>query len=351
MRRNPSWTYRKSGVDLDQIRNLHNSVERVFSSTFKERAGKIGEVICGVGHYAGLIKIGNRVLALHTDGVGSKVIIAQEMRKFSTIGIDCIAMNVNDIVCMGAEPLAAVDYIALRQPNNKLVEEISKGLVEGAKQASISIVGGETAILPDIIRGAGKNAFDLSASCIGIADEDKTILDRKMNAGDIIIGLMSSGIHSNGLTLARRVLKQRHTLREKVFDSKDSLGETLLTPTRIYSRSVFQALQNSEAISGLAHITGGAFTKLSRLTRGRNLGFDLEDLPRPHPIFDLIQKEGRIKRSEMYRTFNMGIGFCVICRPSAVSRISDSFDQDGINAYRIGKVVPVRGVFLDGKRI
>ncbi len=338
-------------MDLGQIRNLHNSVERAFSSTHKERAGKIGEVMSGVGHYAGLIKIGNRVLALHTDGVGSKVIIAQEMRKFSTIGIDCIAMNVNDIICMGAEPLAAVDYIALRQANEKLVAEISKGLAEGAKQASISIVGGETAILPEIIQGEGKNAFDLAASCVGIADEDKTILNRKMNAGDVIIGLTSSGIHSNGLTLARKVLRKRHILREKVFDSKDSLGETLLTPTKIYSKAVFKALQNNEGISGLAHITGGAFTKLSRLTRGRNIGFDLADLPRPPPIFDLIQEEGGIKRSEMYRTFNMGIGFCVISRPSAVSRIVDSFDQDGISASRIGKLIRVPGVFLDGKRI
>ncbi len=227
MKRNPSWTYRKSGVDLREIRKLHKTVELAFSSTHKARAGKIGEVICGVGHYAGLIDIGDRVLALHTDGVGSKVLVAQEMRKFSTIGIDCIAMNVNDIICMAAEPVAAVDYIALKQPNAKLVGELTKGLTRGAKEASISIVGGETAILPDIVQGAGKDAFDLAASCVGVAEKKKTILDRKIREGDVIIGLASSGIHSNGLTLARKVLQQRHTLREEVPDFKESLGETV----------------------------------------------------------------------------------------------------------------------------
>jgi phosphoribosylformylglycinamidine cyclo-ligase len=273
------------------------------------------------------------------------------MRKFSTIGIDCIAMNVNDIICMAAEPVAAVDYIALKQPNARLVGELTKGLTRGAKEASISIVGGETAILPDIVQGAGKDAFDLAASCVGVAEKKKTILDRKIREGDVIIGLASSGIHSNGLTLARKVLQQRHTLREEVPDFKESLGETLLTPTKIYSKAVLAALANNTAITGLAHITGGAFSKLNRLNRGRDFGFNLDSLPAPPPIFDLIREEGGIRRAEMYRSFNMGIGFCVISRAAAASRIVDRLSQDGIATSRIGRIVPSRGVFLNGKRI
>lgn len=352
MGRRYSWTYGKAGIDLNKIKRVHDRIDQGISSTLLLRKGKLGEVYQGSGHYAGLVRIGNkRLLALHTDGVGTKVLVAQEMRKFSTIGIDCVAMNVNDVVCVGAEPLAIVDYIALSDPNESLVAEIIKGLTEGAKQASVAIIGGETAIMPDVVDGKGKNAFDLAASCVGIVDENKLVLAKSMRKDDVIIGLHSSGIHSNGLTLARKVLLKQHGIREKLPNSSKSIGMMLLTPTKIYSPAIMQILNDGSKITGLAHITGGAFGKITRLTLGRNLGFDIENLPEPPEIFGLIQEEGRISKKEMYRTFNMGIGFCVISRKSDVSEIIRSFDSLGIESNKIGRVIARKGVYIDGERI
>ncbi len=243
---------------------------------------------------------------MHADGVGTKVLVAEACHKYDTIGIDCVAMNVNDIICLGAQPLALVDYLALEKPRPKLVMDIMKGLQKGARQAGVAIVSGETAILPDLLKG-----FDLSATVVGIVRKSKVITGADAEPGDVILGLRSSGIHSNGLTLARKTL-----LSPKV---NLSIARELLRPTRIYVRPITKLLRAGVEIHGLAHITGGAYSKLKRIGTRAKVGFHLNNLPEPPRIFSKIQARGRISEREMYRTFNMGIGFLVIC-PGKVAR-------------------------------
>ena len=199
-----------------------------------------GKVIYGFGHYAGLIEIDNKIMSLHTDGVGSKIIIAQLMKKFDTIGIDCIAMNVNDIVCVGSKPIGYLSYIALQKTNDFLLKEITKGLIKGAKLSNIAIVGGETAILPDIITGKGKDHnFDLAGMIFGVTnDKRRIILGNKIKSGDFIIGINSSGLHSNGYTLARKILLEKNSINDKPEFLNNSLGKDS-SNLRQYTRKQF----------------------------------------------------------------------------------------------------------------
>nr|ACF09772.1 phosphoribosylformylglycinamidine cyclo-ligase [uncultured marine crenarchaeote KM3-153-F8] len=344
-----SWSYKKAGVDIRSIKSSHSEISKLLGSTLSLRNGRIGEVIAGSGHYAGVIKLRNDdYLALHTDGVGTKVLIAQQYSKFDTVGIDCIAMNVNDLICVGAEPISLVDYIALKKNNPVLVKEITKGLVKGAKLSNTPIIGGETAIMPDVIEGYGNKAFDLAASAVGVINKKTNMLNRKIKSGDIIIGLQSSGIHSNGATLARKVLLEKYSLRKKMYKSK-RLGDLLLEPTIIYSKAIMTILNNIKSIHGLAHITGGAFTKLPRIGSGR-VGFSL-DLPKPPFIFELIQETGNISDKEMQRTFNMGYGFVIICPKSQYVNVDSILSEYKINNTILGNIVSHRGVKVNGKSI
>jgi len=239
-------------------------------------------------------------LALHADGVGTKVLVAEACGKYDTIGIDCVAMNVNDIICVGAEPLAMVDYLALEKPRPRLVADIMKGLQEGARQAGVAIVAGETAIVPDLVHG-----FDLSATVVGIVKKNKIITGEQVEPGDVVLGLRSSGIHSNGLTLARKALLAPRAAPE--------IAGELLRPTRIYVKEISRLLRSGLEIHGLAHITGGAYSKLKRIGIMAQAGFHLDNLPQPPWIFKKIQAAARVSNREMYRTFNMGVGFLVIC--------------------------------------
>lgn len=343
------WTYANAGIDIKKIKNSQKDTAEFLKQTFLNRKGKVGKVLGEIGHYAGLIDIGNdSVLALHTDGVGTKVIIAEMMNKFDTIGIDCVAMNVNDIICLAAEPISFLDYIALKKMDEDLVKEISKGLVSGAKESSIAIVGGETAIMPDVIKGQGDKAFDLVGMVLGIVNKDKIVTGNKIKIDDEIIGVESSGIHSNGLSLARNVLLSKYKIEDQVGLDK-SIGEELLKPTKIYVKPILDIL-NKISISGLAHITGGGFSKLTRLSNGK-LGFKINNMPKPLPIFNLIQKEGKIDNFEMYRTFNMGIGFCLVASSSEVNNIRKIFSNNNINSTKIGKIVREPGVFIDKLRV
>ena len=344
-----SWSYKKAGVDIRSIKSSHSEISKLLGSTLSLRNGRIGEVITGSGHYAGVIKLRNDdYLALHTDGVGTKVLIAQQYSKFDTVGIDCIAMNVNDLICVGAEPISLVDYIALKKNNPVLVKEITKGLVKGAKLSNTPIIGGETAIMPDVIEGYGNKAFDLAASAVGVINKKTNMLNRKIKSGDIIIGLRSSGIHSNGATLARKVLLEKYSLRKKMYKSK-RLGDLLLEPTIIYSKAIMTILNNIKLIHGLAHITGGAFTKLPRIGSG-SVGFSL-DLPKPPFIFELIQETGNISDKEMQRTFNMGYGFVIICPKSQYVNVDSILSEYKINNTILGNIVSHRGVKVNGKSI
>lgn len=335
------WTYAKVGIDIDKIRKGHRKVAKILSSTL----GK--EAFLDIGHYAGLVDIGNnKFLALHTDGVGTKVLIAQALKRYDTIGIDCIAMNANDIICLGAKPLAFVDYIALGRYDEKIIQEIAKGLKKGAKEASLAIVGGETAILPDLI---AKDSFDLSGSIVGIVRKDKVITGERIREGDLIVGIESSGLHSNGYTLARKVLLRRHKLDEYIDELDKTLGEELLKPTKIYVKPIMKLIKKVD-VKGIAHVTGGAFTKLSRLLR-EPLGIRINSLPKPKPIFTLIQKEGNISSKEMYRTFNMGIGLCVFVSKDDVENVINVFESFKTKAFLIGKVVKKKGIYINRIKI
>ena len=330
------FTYAKAGVDIKKIKKAHKSIAELLKETFSSRNGKFGKVLTEIGHYAGLINIGNnKVLALHVDGVGTKVLIAQTLNKYDTVGIDCVAMCVNDIICMGAEPVALVDYLAVEEPNEEMINEIMKGLVEGAKQADVAIVGGETAVMKDVITGIKGKGFDLAAMAVGVVEKDKIITGEKMVPGDIVIGLESSGIHSNGLTLARKVLPRAYY-------------EELLKPTIIYVKPVLEMIKKCE-VHGLANITGGAFSKLMRIGEKAGVGFLLNEMPKMPEIFKKIQELAKISDREMYRTFNCGIGFCVIVPEEEGEKIIKISEKHGIKARRIGKVTEEKDVKIRSK--
>ena len=340
-------TYRDAGVDVGQVRIAQKSIGKLISAT--HRMIGAGKVVSGFGHYAGLIKLGSELLALHSDGVGTKVLVAQLMNRFDTVGIDCVAMNVNDIICVGAQPVGFIDYIALRQPNDEILQEIAKGLVEGARQSQMAIVGGETAVLPDVIAGE-ENAFDLAGMVMGVV-KGKPILGNAIKPGDVILGVESSGLHSNGFTLARKVLLSKYSVDDNADYLVQTVGEELLIPTRIYVRPVIEILRKKIAVHGLANITGGAFTKLPRL--GANVSYDLNALPAPTGIFRQIQIEGDVDSKEMYRTFNMGVGFCVIAPKASVDDIIKMFAKYKMRCRAVGMIERGRGevtVRIDGKK-
>lgn len=299
----------------------------------------MGKVISGFGHYAGLIEFNSRIMTLHTDGVGSKILVAQAMNKYNTIGLDCIAMNVNDTVCLGATPVGYLSYVALEKTNDNLLKEITKGLVKGAKISNMAIVGGETAILPDIITGQKKDYnFDLAGMVLGLLEnKKKMILGDKVRAGDLIIGIRSSGIHSNGLTLARDVLLKQHDINDKPDFVNKPIGAELLEPTAIYSNVILRIVEKfGTRIHGLAHITGGAFTKLKRLNE--RVDYILDNMPAIEGIFKQIMVDGNISEKEMYRTFNMGIGFCVIAARESVNKIIETINDERMKSTIIGNI-------------
>ena len=298
-------TYAESGVDIIKE---EKAIKNLLSTLQTQRKG-IGKPLGG--HYAGMIEFGDYALVLCTDGVGSKVKIASAMKKWDTVGIDCIAMNVNDALCVGAEPLAFVDYLAIDDPQPEITKEIGKGLETGAQLSNISIVGGETASLPEIIQG-----FDLAGTCLAFVEKNKIIIGDSITPGDVIIGLESSGLHSNGYTLARRVIERSGLSYTDFFPDGlypgKTIGEVLLTPTRIYVKEIIALLKKID-VHGLAHITGGGLNNLPRLKK--DVKFVIEDSFVPHPIFTFLQKNGNISEKEMYQTFNMGMGFAVIVSP------------------------------------
>ena len=336
-------TYKDAGIDIKKIKRSQTSIGRLIATTHNLQ--KKAKTMSGFGHYAGIVEIpGGTLLATHTDGVGTKVIIAQMMKKYDTVGIDCIAMNVNDIICTGAVPISFVDYIAANRNDEEKFKQIVTGLVSGAKQAEVPIVGGETAILPDLISGKDFS-FDLAGMVVGILDKQDIILGDKIKTGDVIIGVNSSGLHSNGYSLARKALLSKYSIKEKI-KGLGVLGDALLVPTKIYVKPVLQTIKECK-IHGLAHITGGSFTKLLRL---KKTGFMLDNLPDPPPIFNIISEQG-VDREEMYKTFNMGIGFCLVAPKTEEDKIAKIFKKHGFQTRQIGKIIEKKGVFIDKLRL
>jgi len=336
-------TYKKAGVDIAEIKKSQAAIGRIISSTHNMQ--KFAKITHGFGHYAGVVQIpGGKLLATHTDGVGTKILIANMLKKYDTIGIDCIAMNVNDIICIGATPISFVDYIAANKNNQKIFKKVVQGLAKGAKKSQVPIVGGETAIMPDLFSGSGF-AMDLAGTVVGVLSKKDMIFGKSIKSGEIIIGVKSSGLHSNGYTLARSVLLSKYKLNSRI-RGVGHLGNALLKPTEIYVKPVLEALAKYQ-IHGLAHITGGSFTKLLRL---KNIGYDLNNLPKTPPLMQLIQDCG-VENKEMYKTFNMGIGFCVISPKNNIKKIRSIFKKHKLATYEIGKITNKKGVFMNSKKI
>ncbi|MCD7781639.1 MAG: phosphoribosylformylglycinamidine cyclo-ligase [Methanosphaera sp.] len=319
-------TYSEAGVDISLEEQTVRALTGELSQTLDYR-----NIINTGGHFAALVDFGSQAIAMSTDGVGSKILIAKLMEKYDTVGIDCIAMVVNDLLCVGAEPIAMVDYLAVEKPEPEMAKMIAKGLKEGCKQANISMIGGETASLPNIIKD-----FDLAGTGIGTVDKDKIITGSDIKNGDVIIGIASSGIHSNGLSLARKALLDiaNYNIKDKLpTNNSITVGDALLEPTIIYVDVIMDLLKSDVPVHGLGHITGGGFSNLKRLNH--DVTYVLDNLPEPLPIFKTIQASG-ITNEEMYHVFNMGVGFCVILpkeHQDAALEILNKYHESSVIGY------------------
>ncbi|MGM0509968.1 MAG: phosphoribosylformylglycinamidine cyclo-ligase [Thermoplasmatota archaeon] len=319
-------TYKEAGVDIDEE---EKAIEALKRSVLFARKG-FGAPL--KSEFTGLVDFGDYALSLCTDGVGTKLLVSDEMEKWDTVGIDCIAMNVNDAICQGAEPIAFVDYLAVEEPDPKLMEELGKGLQKGAEMANMTIIGGETATLGDIVKG-----FDIAGTALGFVKKEDIVDGDNVEMGDKIIGLPSSGIHSNGFTLARKVVDESDFSYHDEIDF-GVIGEVMLEPTRIYVKDVMNVLKDHK-IKGMANITGGGLKNIIRINDGYL--YEITDPLEPQPIFDFLQKEGGISDEEMYKTFNMGMGFCLIVDPDDAGDISKS-----VGGKVVGEVKEGRGVTL-----
>ena len=333
-----SLSYAAAGVDTDKEVVAVQTMTELLRRTYGFRPQNAP--VLGMEFFANVIALGNGMgLALSTDGVGSKVLIAQKLGKYDTIGIDCVATNVNDVICVGAEPIAMLDYLGIQQhPDAKIFSEIAIGLHRGAELAGISIPGGETAQLPDIIRGEPRGyALDLVGTCVGLVPINEIITGQDLEDGDVLIGLRSSGIHSNGLTLARKVLFDhgRFEIDTYLPELGRTIGQELLEPTKIYVKEIV-ALKKAVKVKAFANITSDGFLNLTRLTK--DVSYVIDNLPDPQPIFHLIQEEGKIPDEEMYHVYNMGIGFCVAVAASDVTAALQVLSQNGAEAQVIGHV-------------
>jgi phosphoribosylformylglycinamidine cyclo-ligase len=292
------------------------------------------------GHYASVIRLDERTgIALSTDGVGTKLLVAEELGRWETVGIDCVAMNVNDVICVGAEPLAMLDYIAVPSADPVVCEQIGVGLARGAELAGVEIPGGELAQLGSLV-----SSVDLSGACFGSVALEEIVDGSAVRPGDPVIGLPSSGLHSNGYTLARSALAGVGLDEDPDGVLGRPLGEELLEPTEIYVRPVLELLRSEVDVRGLAHITSGGLGNLNRLAA--EVSYEIDDpLPAP-PIFELIQaRGGGIADDEMYDVFNMGCGFCAVVaadhEDAALSLLRVHYPEAG----RIGRaVVGVGGI-------
>jgi len=349
-------TYGGAGVKTNQEAGL-DALLRWVGPTEGLRKGKLGRSALPIGYFANVVEIGHGTgLALTTDGVGTKVIVAEMLGRYDTIGIDCVAMNVNDVICVGAEPMSMLDYLAVEEARPEVLEAIGKGLAAGAEQAGVNIVGGELSQISEIIRGHGPGGgVDLVGMCAGIVPIDRINVGRAVRPGDAIMGLASSGIHSNGLTLARRVLFDQAGLKhaERAADLGRTIGEELLEPTRIYVKVIRALGEAGIDLRAMLHITSDGLLNLCRIEPA--VSFRIDALPEPQPIFRMIQRLGSVSDEEMFRVFNMGIGFCVIVPDDAATivRAAEICRKEGSPAMKIGTVVadPSRKVFIEPRKI
>ncbi len=324
-------TYKEAGVDIEEE---DEAISALRDTVLFARKGKGAPL---ESEFTGLVEFGDFALSMCTDGVGTKLIVANKMKKWDTVGIDCIAMNVNDAICQGAEPIAFVDYLAFEDPDPELARQLGKGLQKGAELANITIIGGETATLGEIING-----FDIAGTALGYVKKEDIIDGKSVSPGDKIIGLPSSGIHSNGLTLARKIVDgSDHDYEDETDFGK--IGEELLVPTRIYTEVVLDALEKYD-IKGMANITGGGLKNIARINK--NFQYVIEDQLEPQPIFNFLQQEGNISDKEMYKTFNMGMGFTMITDENIAEKVAALVD-----GKIVGKVKKGSGVIHKEKKL
>lgn len=327
--------YKDAGVDVDNGQKEVELIKKLVEKTQSEN------VLSKLGGFSGLfslenLNIKNPVLVSGTDGVGTKVMLAQMMDKHDTIGIDCVAMCVNDILCQGAKPLFFLDYIACGKLVPEKMEKIVKGVADGCLQANASLIGGETAEMPGLYK---ENDYDLAGFCVGIVDKEKIITGEKIKKGDHIFGLKSSGIHSNGYSLVRKIVleKEKLSLDEKIEGLDTSLGEELLKPTKIYVKEILDLLEKIE-INGLSHITGGGFYEnIPRMIPdGLCAKIDVRNIPLPK-IFSLLGKWGELDKKDMYETFNMGVGLVFAVDKKDIEKVKEIIDEDEL--LDLGEVI------------
>ncbi|MDO8885614.1 phosphoribosylformylglycinamidine cyclo-ligase [Candidatus Oleimmundimicrobium sp.] len=337
MEKSEKFGYKQAGVDIEAGAKAVELMKKEVKSTFRP------EVLTEIGGFGGLFsfdkdKYKEPVLVSGTDGVGTKLKIAQIMDKHDTVGIDLVAMCVDDIVVSGAEPLFFLDYIAIGKLIPEKVARIVAGVASGCRMAGCALLGGETAEHPGVMP---PNDYDLAGFCVGVVEKSKIIDGSKIKEGDIILGLASSGLHSNGYSLVRKLFleKGNYSLEESVPGLDCALGEELLKPTKIYASSILK-ITKLFSIKGIAHITGGGITEnIPRvLPEGCDAKIDLSSWSIP-PIFKLIQKEADIDKEEMFKTFNMGIGMAVTVSPKEVDSVEELLSKEGERVFKIGEVV------------
>lgn len=338
--------YKQAGVDTAEAdAGLRNIIRRV-EGTWPRHG--MGRVVLPIGYFANVIEMDGTGIALCTDGVGTKTIVATMMGKFDTIGIDCVAMNVNDMICVGARPLSLVDYIAIDHADAAMLDAVAAGLCRGAEMAGVSISGGETAQLKEIVNG-----FDLVGMAVGRVALDKVISGKTVAAGDVVVGVRSSGVHSNGLTLARNAFfaGNRYRLDHKFDELSLTLGEELLRPTDIYVPEAMEILERVKGVKALINITSDGLLNLARVEA--KVGFEIDRLIEPHPIFGLIQQLAGVEDAEMFEVFNMGIGFCYVVDPGDVAATIAILERHGRQAQPIGYAVadPDRRVRIHQRKL
>lgn len=340
--------YKQAGVDIEAGYKAVSLMKKHVQKTVRP------EVIGGLGGFGGMFDLSQLqykepVLISGTDGVGTKLMLAFTMDKHDTIGIDCVAMCVNDIVVQGAEPLFFLDYIACGKAVPEKIEQIVKGIADGCVQAGCSLVGGETAEMPGMY---GEHEYDVAGFAVGIAEKSKLITGKNIREGDVLIGLASNGIHSNGYSLVRKILDEAQLDLHKVYEGLTvSLGEELLKPTRIYAKPLLQVIKEFD-IRGMAHITGGGFIEnIPRMLPG-GLCAEIDYGSWPIlAIFDLLQEKGNLNRKEMFNIFNMGIGLVIAVDGETAHPLMERLQQLGEKAYLIGRVKAGEGVVFTGGKI
>ena len=341
-------TYRRAGVDVSGAADaLGRLLHWVGKASHAPHLGNTGAAVLESGFFATVLDIGhNTGLAMTTDGVGTKLLVAQMLGRYDTVGIDCVAMNVNDLVCVGAEPISMLDYLAVEKTDPNVFEEIGKGLYEGARQANISISGGEISQVREMLCGHREGTgFDLIGMGVGTVALDQIVVGQDIADGDVVIGLAGQGVHSNGFTLARRVLFDKMALGpdDYLAELGRTVGEELLRPTCIYVRVAMELLRSGARVKALINITGDGLLNLTRV-RTRT-GYVIDYLPEPDPVFRVIQEGGGISDEEMFLTFNMGIGFCVVAAPDEAGHVGAIAQECGLDSFPLGRAAS----HLDGK--